>query len=212
MRPPNRRERRAEQGRPPIRRGRKKNRNFDTAGLRVRATRIVCLLRGAAFAVAAHSKSDRAMAHRSVAWSRQSAIPKMRDALVRRLAFVMTAIAPVAIPAASQSTTYVRSADAPIAWREFALIVRERLQAWLAQDEDPVRRFRASLEERGITTLAARVWLLANGEIARVEFDGVAASGAAELAPFLARRAIGAAPPADLLQPLHLALSLQGKS
>lgn len=132
---------------------------------------------------------------------------------MRRLGLVMmTAVAPISIPAGAQGTTYLRSTDAPVAWREFALVVKERLQAWLAQEDDPIRRFRASLEGRGTQTLVARVWVLENGEIARVEFDGASPSGAAELRPFLMRKSVGATPPADLLQPLHLALSVQGKS
>lgn len=125
------------------------------------------------------------------------------------------ALAPAG-PAAAQTAAYRPSDGVPAAWRDFALLVKSRLQDWLAQDDEPVLHFRASLDahsksDRGAPTIVARVWIMADGKVERAEFDGLEAADAVELRAILAQKNVGAAPPADMMQPLHLRLSLQGK-
>lgn len=117
-------------------------------------------------------------------------------------------------PVTGQTIAYRSSEDAPPAWREFALLVKTRLQDWLARDDEAIRRFMASLEARSKgrdapATIALRIWVTADGQIERAEFDGLDSQSAVELRSLLARKDIGAKPPGDLMQPLHLRVALQ---
>lgn len=118
-------------------------------------------------------------------------------------------------PLAAQTLAYRPSDGAPAAWREFALLVKSRLQEWLARDDDEAaRHFRTSLDAHSkadrAPTIVARIWVTADGKIERAEFDGLEVADAVELRAILAQKNIGAPPPADMMQPLHLKLSLQG--
>ncbi|MBY6239913.1 hypothetical protein [Methylosinus sp. Sm6] len=133
----------------------------------------------------------------------------------RRFAFL--AIAAAGILAGAPAVAFKSPADAPAAWRDYAALVKSRVQDWLSGDDEPAKRLRASLDarapERGAATrFVARLWFLADGEVTRAEFEGVEAAAAVELRALVLHRRIGAPPPADMAQPMHLQLSLQVES
>ena len=136
-------------------------------------------------------------------------------ALARRLGLGFAAGALVfSEPAtAAQEPVYRPSEGAPTAWTQFARRVKGKLEEWLAQDDERALHFRASLDAYSKTARAAivaRLWVGANGQIERIEFDGLGAKDAVELRAILAQKNTGAVPPVDMNQPLHLKLSTPG--
>ncbi|WP_155931221.1 MULTISPECIES: hypothetical protein [Methylosinus] len=126
----------------------------------------------------------------------------------------LCAIVAAGVLACAPASAFKSPNDAPAAWRDYSAMVKSRVQDWLSGEDEAARRLRASLDggrqQRGTTTrFVARLWFLANGEVARAEFTGVDAAAVVELRALLLHRRIGAPPPADMLQPLHLQLSLQ---
>jgi hypothetical protein len=117
---------------------------------------------------------------------------------------------------AAQELAYRPSEGVPVAWTEFARRVKGRLEEWIAQDDEPARHFRASLDAYSKTdraaAIVARLWIAANGKIERVEFDGLDAKDAVELRAILVQKDMGVAPPVDMIQPLHLKLSTPSKN
>jgi hypothetical protein len=117
--------------------------------------------------------------------------------------------------AAAQDAGYRSASVAPASWQEFAKQVQTRFQQLLAADDEEARKFRDYLEKRvaegGATPLKpiVRVWVLPDGKLERLEFDRLDSDDvAANLRTLLMRGDVGA-PPSDMLQPLHLRLSLQ---
>lgn len=144
-----------------------------------------------------------------------SSLRRLGGAFARRLGLGV-ATAGIFLPgAASPQTAVYRPSDgAPAAWREFALLVQARVQDWLAGEDQAARGFRASLETRkegggATTTVVARLWIKADGKIERADFDGLEAPQAAELRTLLTQKNVEAAPPLDMLQPLHLKFALR---
>jgi hypothetical protein len=133
--------------------------------------------------------------------------------MTRRL-FSLCALVAAGVLASAEASAFKASNDAPAAWRDYSALVKSRVQDWLSGEDEAARRLRASLDGRGqqsgaTTRFIARLWFLADGEVARAEFAGVDAAAVVELRALLLHRRIGAPPPADMLQPLHLQLSLQ---
>jgi hypothetical protein len=111
---------------------------------------------------------------------------------------------------------YRSATAAPAAWQEFAKQLQGRFQQRLAAEDDGARRFQEQMAKHaGETdtaprTLTVRVWILPNGKLERVEFDGLDADAAVNLRALLVQGDVGVPPP-DMLQPLHLRLSLRPK-
>lgn len=118
------------------------------------------------------------------------------------------------VPAAGQSPTYRSSEAAPIEWREFAAKLQTHLRERLASDDEATLQFRRRLEESARARsqpdlFTARVWATPDGVIERLELEGGDDALAAELQALLGGQKVGASPPADMLQPLRIKLSLE---
>lgn len=120
-----------------------------------------------------------------------------------------------ASPVAAERSDY-RSADAvPPAWQAFARQLKEKIEQRLGADDEKARHFQEYLDSRGTggdappLTFLLRAWISPDGQLHRVEFDGLddpKASG--DLGALLTGRNVGAPPP-EMLQPLHLRFSLR---
>jgi hypothetical protein len=116
----------------------------------------------------------------------------------------------------AQGSDYRSAATAPAAWQEFAKKLQNTFQQRLAADDDGARQFRDQMDKRAEeanaapVTLIARTWILPDGNVERIEFDGLDQDVAVNLRALLAHGEVGVAPP-DMLQPLHLRLSLRPK-
>jgi hypothetical protein len=117
--------------------------------------------------------------------------------------------------ASAQQANYRPSKDAPTSWQDFALKLQTRLHERLAADDDATRLLHRLLEARGAKqasgqSVLAKVWVTTSGRIARLEFDGLDREVADALRHVFERAGVDVAPPSDMLQPLHLRLSLRG--
>jgi hypothetical protein len=117
--------------------------------------------------------------------------------------------------ASAQQANYRPSKDAPASWQDFALDLQTRLVERLAGDDDATRLLHRLLEARGTKqvsgqTIIVKVWVTTSGRIARLEFDGLDREVADALRRVFERAGVDVPPPPDLLQPLHLRLSLRG--
>ena len=120
--------------------------------------------------------------------------------------------------AASDSSTpdtgYRPASGVPEAWRQFAGGLQRRFQERLAgsdADAQRVQDYFAGREAAGhlIAALVLQTWILDDGKVERVVFDGVDDGDvAASLRALLQRGDVGTPPP-DMPQPLHLRLSLR---
>jgi hypothetical protein len=122
-----------------------------------------------------------------------------------------------AAPVASESGEYRSATAVPEAWQAFARRLQQKFEQQLAGDSDGARRIQDYLMRRGgaadapALKLALRAWVLADGRVSRIEVDGMDDVGMrVELRALLMAGGIGAPPP-EMLQPLHLRLSLRAK-
>jgi hypothetical protein len=122
-----------------------------------------------------------------------------------------------ASPLAVDNGNYRSAAAAPESWQAFARQLQGQVEQRLAGDDAKARRFQDYLTKRSQASDAApltvvlRTWVLADGEVQRVEFDGIDdADATADLRALLVGGNVGAPPP-EMLQPLHLRLSLRAK-
>ena len=106
---------------------------------------------------------------------------------------------------------------APASWQAFAKQLQGRFEQRIAADDAAARKFQDYMTKRDggpnapPLTFVARTWILPDGEVERLEFDGLDDKGiAVNLLMLLARDNVGAPPP-DMLQPLRLRLSLRPK-
>jgi hypothetical protein len=134
-----------------------------------------------------------------------------------RLRCSLFAIVASGVLACAPAVAFKSTVEAPAAWRDYAVLVKGRVQDWLSGDDERARRLRAALDARAsersaASRFVARLWILSDGEVTRAEFDGVEAATVAELRALLLHRRIGAPPPPDMLQPLHLRLTLEVES
>jgi hypothetical protein len=127
--------------------------------------------------------------------------------------------APAAAAGASMAvlrSDYQSAASAPAAWQAFAKQLQSRFQERLAAEDDLIRQFQEALAKRTKdadapgAALTVRAWILPGGQIERVESDQLDGAVATRLRALLSRADVGP-PPADMLQPLHMRLSLQPK-
>jgi hypothetical protein len=119
--------------------------------------------------------------------------------------------------AAAQDAGYRSAATAPASWQAFAKQLQGRFEQRLAADDADARKFQDYLAKRDAgpnappLTFVARTWILPDGKVERLEFDGLDDKEVAvNLRLLLTRDNVGAPPP-DMLQPLRLRLSLRPK-
>lgn len=117
----------------------------------------------------------------------------------------------------AQEPGYRSAATAPAAWQAFAKQLQARFEQRLAADDAAARKFQDYMTKRDAgpnappLTFVARAWILPDGEVERLEFDGLDDKEiAVNLRLLLARDNVGGPPP-DMLQPLRLRLSLRQK-
>jgi hypothetical protein len=145
-----------------------------------------------------------------------------RQALPWKLAFrlfgvatgVLASVWTGAFVAAAQDLGYRSAAAAPVAWLTFAKELQGRFEQRLASDDDGARRIQDAMgkdDKKSTESVVVRTWVSPGGKIERLEFDGLDnADVAVTLRALLAGVTVGV-PPQDMLQPLHLRLSLRAK-
>jgi hypothetical protein len=115
---------------------------------------------------------------------------------------------------AAQTGNYRSAKDVPAAWQDFAKRLQARFEQRLAADDENARNVQDyAARQGGGTGLAplsfrVRTWILASGKVERIEVDGIGDDIAVALRALLIDGEVGAPPP-DMLQPLHLRLSLR---
>ncbi|WP_143149270.1 hypothetical protein [Hyphomicrobium sp. CS1BSMeth3] len=108
------------------------------------------------------------------------------------------------------------STDVPAAWTAFAKSLQMQSQTVLRGDDEVARRLQVHLEKLRVANpnmpplaLTIRMWVDANGRVQPVAHPPLLEPAAnADLKTLLARVAAGP-PPAGMLQPVHLRLSLE---
>ena len=122
-----------------------------------------------------------------------------------------------ASPVAAENGGYRSATAAPETWQAFARQLQGQVEQRLAGDDAKARHFQDYLTKRSQKadepplTVVLRTWVLSDGKINRVEFDGIDDPGAVdELRALLIGGNVGAPPP-EMLQPLHLRLSLRAR-
>lgn len=117
--------------------------------------------------------------------------------------------------AVAQGVDYRSAAAAPAAWREFATQLQGRFQQRLAADDAGARKFQDFMAKRDANAaplaLVVRTWVLPNGKVEQIEFDGLDDDDVVVNLRALIATVDASAPPPDMLQPLHLRLSLHPK-
>lgn len=116
----------------------------------------------------------------------------------------------------AMAESFRNAADAPPSWGVFAKRLKSACESALQANNPIARRLNDALEK--IQTAAkpdepplrvrVSLWIALNGTISRVAFTPLASDQAtADLSALLTRVSAGV-PPADMLQPIHLSLSL----
>jgi hypothetical protein len=125
-------------------------------------------------------------------------------------------VATEAAPAALDNDNYRPATAAPESWQVFSKQLRAHFERQLAGDDAKARHlqdYMASLQGSGNSGLnfVLRTWVGSDGKVDRVEFDGIDDPNAIDdLRALLVNGNVGAPPP-EMLQPLHLRLSLRAK-
>lgn len=121
----------------------------------------------------------------------------------------------IALPvsASAQTGDYQPNRRAPAAWLEFAEQVKLHFRQRLSGEDGPVRQFNRFLEARqqidgGPFNVVARIWISPVGAVQRLEFDTLDIEAASNLRGILVGTSLHSPPPHDMLQPMHLMLSL----
>lgn len=120
----------------------------------------------------------------------------------------------ITLPVASaQTSDYQPTGNAPAAWQQFAEQVQLRFRERLATEDGSVRQLNRLLEERRAIDSAplnvlVKVWISPVGAVERLEFDTLDPEVASNLRAILIGSSLHALPPQNMLQPMHLMLSL----
>jgi hypothetical protein len=119
-------------------------------------------------------------------------------------------------PASAQNLGYRSTNAVPASWTRYAQLVQYRFKEWLSADDEVAYRFHLFLENRAVgedtppDALVVKVWIAKDGQVQRVDFPSFKDKQAdADLHTLLTQGNIGEPPPSDLLQPIHLKVSLQ---
>lgn len=142
---------------------------------------------------------------------------------VRRLmAAVATAIAVLVVgggAAPAQDLSYRSAGSVPVAWKRYAGLVQFRFAEWMGGDGEAAGRLHAFLENRLVAgseapeAVVVKAWINGDGTVQRIEFPSLGDVRAdADLRTLLTQGSVGEAPPRDMLQPLHLKLSLKWRT
>jgi hypothetical protein len=107
------------------------------------------------------------------------------------------------------------AAEAPLAWREFSTRLKAECEKALHGGDETARRLQAAVEtlhgsspEQAPLRVVVSIWVDGIGSIERVSFQPLSSEQAtADLKTLLSRASPGP-PPADMLQPVRLMLSL----
>jgi hypothetical protein len=117
--------------------------------------------------------------------------------------------------AVAQAPAYLSPDSVPVAWGEFAALVKSRFEQRIAADDPIANRFRDWLlksqgtPEAAPAALIVRAWIAPDGGVERVSFAPLGNGRAdQDLRALLVRGNVGKAPPRDMLQPIHLRFSL----
>ncbi|MEW6639084.1 MAG: hypothetical protein AB1586_01170 [Pseudomonadota bacterium] len=117
-----------------------------------------------------------------------------------------------AVPAVAQRADFQSAAAAPAAWQAFAKQLQSQFQQQLAGEDVAARQVRDSMAGHGAdaspVSVVVRAWILPSGTVEKIDFDNLEPDVARPLRTLLIRDNVGS-PPADMLQPLHLRLSLR---
>jgi hypothetical protein len=143
----------------------------------------------------------------------------LRPASVARILVLLVRYVGVALglgtagiaPAPAQNAGYLPSHSAPDSWRRYALLAQRQLRDRLAVDDDMTRDLRKHLQRSGSPSAPlaiVAIWVGPDGRIDRVEADGVDGETRRALDLILSDEKLVAAPPADMLQPMRVKLSL----
>ncbi|HEX3506701.1 MAG TPA: hypothetical protein VHU22_25240 [Xanthobacteraceae bacterium] len=121
----------------------------------------------------------------------------------------------LALPAAfAQSPPYQAAKEVPSSWRDYAMQLVEKLQQRLASDNDVSGKIADEISGGAAgaapRTTIVRVWVSPDGKVERLAFDDLSGDVADAMRTLLSDSDVGAPPP-DMLQPLHIRLSLAGK-
>jgi hypothetical protein len=110
---------------------------------------------------------------------------------------------------------YRKQGDAPATWQQFSLLLKSRLEEWVAADTETGRRFRDwGKTNKGKPggppdSVIVRVWANADGSISRVEFPSLPnAQANDDFRALLLSGKLTETPPADMLQPVNLRIIL----
>lgn len=121
----------------------------------------------------------------------------------------------IALPASAsaQVSDYQPTGQAPAAWREFAEQVQLHFRQQLSNEDGSVRQLNRLLEARrkaedGPLNIVAKVWISPAGAVQRLEFDTLDIEAASNLRAVLIGSSMHSSPPRNMLQPMHLMLSL----
>jgi hypothetical protein len=121
------------------------------------------------------------------------------------------------LAASSQSVEengYRTAAAAPETWRAFAIRLQGHFQQRLAAADEDAQQFQDYLAKQGTAAspsppvLIMRTWISPEGKVERIEFDGLDDPEVEVRLRTLFAGDVGA-PPADMLQPLRMRLSLR---
>ena len=122
-----------------------------------------------------------------------------------------------ATPVTVEKSNYRPADAAPATWQAFARQLQEKIEQRLAGDDERARRFQDYLTGRPAgadappVTLVLQTWISATGQLHRVELGGINDPDVLDnLRALLTGDNVGAPPP-EMLQPLHLRLSLRAK-
>lgn len=121
----------------------------------------------------------------------------------------------IALPALAlaQTSDYQPTGQAPAAWREFAEQVQLHFRQQLSNEDGSVRQLNRLIEARrqadgGPLNVVAKVWISPAGAVQRLEFDTLDIEAASNLRGILIGSSLHSSPPRNMLQPMHLMLSL----
>jgi hypothetical protein len=111
--------------------------------------------------------------------------------------------------AAAQTAPYQSAGEAPAAWRDYAVQLRNHFVQQLVGNRKVAAKLANSMSHQNVGTavpsgmVTLRAWVSPIGKVQRVEFDGIEGDAAAELRDLFTKDDVGV-PPSGMLQPMQL--------